>query len=172
MKTLLLISVFTSCFSAYYGTNTHKAPDSSVVLELEGKVLNCPEKSKDPCKVYLLLSNKIIDSADLSGKHKRFSFLLNKNRFYTVKMSMPGHLDKLICIDTKNSSLPIEADLHKFSFETSLLPNDPALHISSELTDLPIAIIYYVQKFSRFDYNKEYTNNRKRDLQLAATNSR
>jgi hypothetical protein len=170
MKTNLLTTVFIICASALYGNSAiQPEPDSAAVLELQGKILNSPDKGPAACRIYLLSHNKVIDSVVLRNGKKKFSFFLSKDNYYTLKMSMPGFLDKLLCVDTKNSSQPVDADLYSFSFETSLYVNDPAVYTDNDLADFPIAIIYFDTRFKRFAYNKEYTNSLRRDLHLATS---
>jgi hypothetical protein len=92
-------------------------PDTTLCLEIEGKVLNSDQDGSD-CKVELLLGENVVDSIILKGKRRKFSFQFKKNEHYTIRISKPGFTSKSVCVHT-NMQEPAEDLLYEFYFETT-----------------------------------------------------
>jgi hypothetical protein len=138
-------------------------------LKIEGKLLNEIEKGTNNPKIELICDNQVIDSVYLRKGKKKFSFILKSDKYYTIKINLDNHLNKLVCVDTRNVKINSGDDLYGFSFETTLIHQNLSNHINQQFANTPIAIIYFNNKLSKFDYNKEYTNKLKRDMQLSSS---
>jgi hypothetical protein len=161
-------SIITLAFVFYMAAAAGNGPDSSYCLEISGKILNAGEAGNQPCKVELYCMNRVIDSAMLKESRKKFRFYLRRNQYYTIRITMENHMNKLICVDTQNAPNPVEEDLFYFSFETSLLDNERAARLNKDVAEMPVAILYFDARHDRFDYNKAYTSNIKREMYLTA----
>ncbi len=131
-------------------------------LELNGKT---PFKKGEPYKVELIYYNTTIDTVVVENR-KGFVFNLNKNAFYTIKISREGYLPKLVSIDTHIPDSRYNKGLYKFEFSTDLFDNS----VKSEATEFPIAIIAYNKKAREFNYNERYTSNIKAEIKADITN--
>ena len=131
--------------------------DSLTVLEVEGKLIT-PGSSYT---VELITNNGEIDTILVNNKNK-FKFLLNKDSYYVIRISMTGYISKMVSVNTE---ILAETDgLYRFMFETSLLKEAAAVHLNKDVTDMPIAIIYFDHDANNFVYSKKYTDNLKKEL--------
>lgn len=138
--------------------------DTLHCLEMEGKVLNALSGKSKECKIELLCYNKVIDSLVLKNRHRKFRFYLKKNSYYAIRISKPGYLTRLICVDTKVPYYP-EA-LYRFAFTTELMDMESARRINQDVLDFPIAFVYFNVKRGYFHYYKKYTSEMKKELAM------
>lgn len=154
--TVLLFTILLFGNSNCYSQND---TDSLICLEIKGKVINVGSKSGDTYKAELIYYNTVIVKEDISVS-KSFKYNLKKDAIYTVRISKPGFITKLISIYTK---LPKEHDeLYRLDFETELIGGHKAKKLNADALDFPITIIYYDDKANWFYFNEEYTSNIKR----------
>ena len=155
--TVLLFTILIFDNTTCYSQNSNS--DSLICLELKGKITNIGSKSKDSYKAELIYYNTVIVKEDIDVT-KTFKYELKKDAIYTVRISKPGYITKLISIYTK---LPEEHDeLYKLDFETELIAEHKAKKLNADALDFPITIIYYDDKANWFYFNEEYTSNIKR----------
>ena len=153
---IILFSLLFLANNGYSQTNIH---DSLICLELKGKITNLGSKSDDTYKVELIYYNTVANAENINI-NKGFKYELKKNAIYTIRISKPGYITKLISIYTK---LPEEHDeLYKLDFETELIAEHKAKKLNAEALDFPVTIIYYEDKANWFYFNEEYTSNIKR----------
>jgi len=131
-------------------------------LELNGKI---PFKKGKPYKVELIYYNTTIDTA-LVGDRKGFVFNLNKNAYYTIKISREGYLPKLVSIDTHLPQSKYNKGFYTFEFSTDLFDHT----VKSDATEFPITIISYNKTKKAFDYNERYTSNIKAEIKADIKN--
>ena len=140
----------------------HRAkPDTSLCLELEGRVENAHEGDSD-CKVELIVDDKVVDSLVLTGFKTKFRFNLKRNCHYTLRLSKPGYVSRDICVHTRISAQ--YRDTYKFIFETKLLPVREKTAPHAVDNGFPVAKIYFHEKKGCFYYSKNYNMAHKRDL--------
>ncbi|MBI3521151.1 MAG: hypothetical protein HY062_17555 [Bacteroidetes bacterium] len=133
--------------------------DSSVCLEIKGKVLNVGNKSSDTYKAELIYYNNVINNETISAT-KSFKFDLKRDAIYSIRISKKGFITKLISIYTR---IPEdETNVYRLDFETELIEEHLSKKLDADALDFPITIIYYDEKADSFYYNEEYTNNIKR----------
>jgi hypothetical protein len=155
--TVLLFTVLLFGNSNCYSQNNDA--DSLICLEIKGKVTNVGSKSGDTYKAELIYYNTVIVKEDISVS-KSFKYDLKKDAIYTVRISKPGFITKLISIYTK---LPEEHDeLYRLDFETELIWEHKTKKLNADALDFPITIIYYDDKANWFYFNEEYTSNIKK----------
>jgi hypothetical protein len=138
--------------------------DTNSCLEIDGKIINAAEGIDGTCTVELICANITVESSILKDGKKKFRFILKKNQTYSIRLSKKGYVSKLISV---NTTIPNDFDeIYKFSFETKLAENTNSARSNKEVSDFPIAIIYFDQKKDCFDYNKEYTSRIKKELAM------
>jgi len=147
----------------YAGNGKKPASDTTVCLEISGRVLNLNRKMKVPYKVELISANKVIDSIFINDKNE-FRFNLNRNTHYAVRITKKGYVTRLVSIYTdipeKNLSL------YRFQFDTELIEKSSSKKLDSDALDFPIAVISFHPELNCFYYNEEYTADIKRQLYL------
>jgi hypothetical protein len=155
----VMITVLISLFNTNIKANSLFKPgyDSLTVLEVEGKLLN----PAGGYTVELVSNSGHIDTLVVNSRNK-FRFLLNKDSYYTIRLSMQGHVTKLVSVNTEIFD---ETDgLYRFTFETTLLKEEALVHLNKDVTDMPIAIIYFDHDSNNFVYSKKYTENLKKEM--------
>lgn len=164
-KTLISTFVLAICFQSSFA-QVYPIKESITkpvtCLELNGKI---PFKKGNPYKVELIYYNTTIDVVVVENK-KGFVFNLNKNAYYTIKISREGYLPKLVSIDTHLPESRYNKGFYKFEFSTDLFENN----IKSEATEFPITIISYNKTKKEFDYNERYTSNIKAEIKADIKN--
>jgi hypothetical protein len=137
-------------------------PDTlSRCLQIEGRVSHFDKSYRGNIKVELISNNKVVSALQLSDKHD-FRFMLNKDTHYAIRISKPGHVSRIISIYT---NLPEEdKGLHRFSFDTELIPVHKAQGLDKDALDFPIAVVSYDHELNDFYYNEEYTAHIKKQL--------
>jgi hypothetical protein len=154
MKTMrLLLILSTLLLSLSVDANRDKKtisspkPDTTLCLEIEGKVLNS-DQDGTASKVEVFLGDKLVDSVILKGKHRKFSFQFKKNQHYTIRISKAGFMSKSICVHT-NMQEAVEELLYEFYFETTLVYAKP------DAVELPpVATIYFNPNRNCFYYTR------------------
>ena len=155
----ILITLFSVLLISFEAYSQKAEPDSSICLEISGKILNIGSKANDTYKMELIYYNTVVNN-EIINASKPFKFSLKKDAIYTIRVSKVGFITKLISIYT---NLPPEHDeLYKLDFETELIPEHKSKKLNSEALDFPITIIYYDDKANWFYFNEEYTSNIKR----------
>ena len=153
---ILLFSLLFLAIKGYSQTNIH---DSLICLEIKGKITNLGSKSDDAYKVELIYYNTVAIAEQLNV-NKSFKYELKKDAIYSIRISKPGYITKLISIYTR---IPEKHDeLYRLDFETELIEERKSKKLNSEALDFPITIIYYDEKANWFYFNEEYTSNIKR----------
>ena len=142
-----LVLLFNLSIDASKGEKFPPKTDTTLCLEIEGKVHNS-DQDGTPCKVQVLLGDKVVDSVLLTGKHRKFSFQFRKNEHYTIKISKPGFMSKSSCVHTNMQDQP-EDLLYEFYFETTLVYSKP-----NDVEMPPVATIYFNSKRNCFYYTR------------------
>ncbi len=174
MKTSIITTAFVLCLGLFNAKsandNHHKTKfDSLSCLQIEGKVLNADEGEDGECLVELITLNDGIDSIVLKEGRKKFKFVLEKNSYYAIRVSKKGYISKLVSVNTE--ILTEDEGVHRFVFETTLIKEAALKRLNKDVIDFPVAIIHFDYELDDFSYNKEYTDNMKRELHQLPTNN-
>jgi hypothetical protein len=123
-------------------------------LEISGKVMGADQPNRQ-LHVYLIEENRVIDSA-LAEAGAEFSFRLQKNRYYAIRIRQEGCVPRLVSISTY---LPadVREKLFRFHFDLYPLAVEDSSEEISDVLDFPIALIKYDEVKAYFDYNAQYT---------------
>ena len=138
---------FFCCISNFaYGTDTSPEPDSTVCLEIEGKVSNA-DQNDTPCKIQIIVDNLVVDSIILKNGKRKFNYLFNRNLHYTNRIIKEGFQSKSICVHT---NMPLNNGLvYEFYFETTMFFTKP-----DAVEQAPIATIYFNARKNCFYYTR------------------
>jgi hypothetical protein len=168
--TTAVLFIATAIFSNQLSANNHPRLkyDSTSCLQIEGRILNAEENDGE-CTVELIDNeNQICDSVLLKEGKTRFAFVLQKNKYYAIRITKKGFINKLI---TVNTEMLVESDgIHKFNFETKLMHKAALKRINADVVDFPVAIIHFDYENDCFGYNKEYTDSIKKELFASTAN--
>ena len=157
--TFFIMSLFSLMFLAIKGYGQTNIHDSLICLEIKGKITNLGSKSDDTYKVELIYYNTVAIAENLNVS-KSFKYDLKKDAIYSIRISKPVYITKLISIYTKIPEKHHE--LYRLDFETELIEERKAKKLNADALDFPITIIYYDDKANWFYFNEEYTSNIKR----------
>jgi hypothetical protein len=164
--TTLLLSISLSFVSAdLKSENGHKVKyDSLSCLLIEGRV-SSDNEDEGEFVIELITSDGMIDSLLLKEGKKKFKFVLSKDAYYALRISKKGYISKFISVNTE---IDIEPEgIYKFNFEISLLREEALTRLNDDAIDFPVAIVHFDYENDCFAYNKEYTNNLKKELYKA-----
>lgn len=161
MKNAILIPVFLMLLGTgnFYSANRS---DSVVCLQLEGIIENANDLPGSDCVVEIITPDGKIDTLILKEGKKKFRYFLEKNRYYSLRITKPGYIGTLICVNTFMQKEP--EGLYRFEFTTTLIHNKIISQLNKEAMDFPIAIIYFDHKTSCFSYDKKYTLTAKKEM--------
>lgn len=152
----LLTLPFNSIHSAPKKPALVSATDSSSCLKISGRVTLDKKLIKGKYKVELMRYNTVIDSAIVKD-NRSFTFVLNKNSSYLIKLSKKGHMTRYISVCTNMNDAQKQNEIHTLFFEAELLGVKEALSLDHEALELPIAIISFNKNTKKFSHNKGYT---------------
>ena len=130
--------------------------DSVECLEIFGKFDTSVREFDGFYNVKLILENKVV-ATETVGIKKGFSFVLLKNKYYTIKIEKEGYISRLFSVSTKIGSSLNEQNTYVFSFETTLLSQDLTGRFEDDNVDFPFALISYNKTCDCFEHSKEYT---------------
>jgi hypothetical protein len=134
--------------------------DSTDCLEIAGMV-TINDKPQTDVKVQLWLGNEKIDSLDLKKEFK-FRFILKRESVYSIVVSRPGFLNRIVSISTKLPKDVSTESLFRFSFEMELIPEGGAQ--DPFYADFPSANISYNPVIDGFENDDKYSKNIKKAM--------
>lgn len=136
--------------------------DTTLCLEIDGKVLNSEDGEEPECYVELICDNEVRQALTLREGKRRFRFLLDKNTAYAIRISKKGFVTRIISVNTE--VLTANEGIHRFSFETSLLSETLGAKLNQEVIDFPVTLIHFDYESETFTHNIEYTNYIRKEL--------
>jgi hypothetical protein len=170
LAALMAITIAPTCFGQNYnsmGLNKGEH-DSTICLEINGRILKNSKGSNKVYKVELIENNEVIETVTKKD-NKEFSFILKKDSYYAIKIHKAGYAPKLISICTKIPEARYNDRFYSFSFKTELFTIEESEKLDEESRDFPIAIVSFNKQKKGFDYNERYTSNIKKSLSADAS---
>ena len=154
---------FAFTFNTKAQTNSYKIKfDSLSCLLLEGRIMNASDGIDGVCLIELVSANEVLESITLKEGKNKFKFALNKNTFYSVRVSKVGFATKLISVNTE---MLVESEgVHIFKFETSLMKDKIAAKLNQDILDFPVTIIHFDYEMDCFTHSTAYTAYIKKEL--------
>lgn len=161
-KNILLVIMWMLSFSAVMaGDNKQKAD--------QGKAPDCLEICASAVidKVFqtgltikLYCGSKEIVRID-STEYEKIYFTLQRGQYYTIEISKPGYVSRLVGISTTiPGSVPLKP-IFRFEYEVEMLKEADAGN--DFYLDFPVALVSYNSKSECFEHNKKYTTFIKRE---------
>jgi hypothetical protein len=142
--------------------------DAEHYLELRGKILEWKGEQRDEDKppldsavVQVINQQNVVCLEGLSDSKGRLVFKLPLGRSFTVSISKPGFVKKLIRVETY---VPAE-DRKAFTFTVNVDIFEKIEKLDVSVLSRPISRIRYRPLSKDFDYDKEYTGKVNGDLQ-------
>ena len=136
--------------------------DSLSCLLIDGRINNADEGMDETCLVELICDNEVVSTITLKEGKKNFRFVLEKNKYYGIRMSKEGYIAKLLSINTDLVTQTYA--LYGFEFETGLIKNGAIKAFNEDALDFPVAIIAFDYDKDEFSYNEEYTTYIKKEI--------
>jgi hypothetical protein len=159
LKRTLLIVFFGFFASASFGSIIAKQ-DSMDCLEISGMV-TINGKPQSDVMVKLWFENEQISTIDLKKQFK-FKFILKKNAAYSIIVSRPGFITRLVSISTKLPNDVSTESLFRFYFELELIPEKDSK--DPFYADFPTANISYNPLKDAFENDDKYSKNIKKAM--------
>lgn len=171
MKTFnyFLIALFVLTFNKSFSFVNRKdsireksKADSLICLEINGRISILDDPKATTYTAELIEGNTVIDVITKKD-NKSFTFFLEKNRYYAIRIVKAGYAPKLISINT-NIANKFTDELYSFRFETELFTEEEFTVLDKDAQDFPIAVVVFDEQKKAFDYNDKYTGNIKKCL--------
>jgi len=155
IKNVIIPALLILPFFVWGYKDKEKKPSGKVCLEISGRVAQA-YKSAEKARVYLVEENTIIDSFLVDGG-QIFTFSLEKNRYYSIRIKQWGFVPRLVSISTWLPSVLKEEKTYKFHFDLFQLQEEELSTEQGDLLDFPVAIVCFDRMKGYFDYNAGYT---------------
>jgi len=115
---------------------------------------------------------KVFDDNDCSSEYKtkwngKFIFIASCEKYYTLQFEKEGYVTKRIVIKTEDTR-NLDFVTKTYKFDVSLVKKEQGVDYSSH--DFPIAILELNPHNREFEFNKEYTKNRLKDIVVNSDN--
>ncbi|MES2761886.1 MAG: hypothetical protein V4677_06755 [Bacteroidota bacterium] len=127
-------------------------------LKVTGLVLDEKNYAVDGVEVRLFKQNDELEQIEITSVEHHdhnFSFTLEANEYYTVKVSKPGFVERWVVFYTTLPENVSFKSLFNFEFEVVLFKEKK---MDDYYLDFPIGIIHYNEKSKSFESSIEYTN--------------
>lgn len=134
--------------------------ESKECLKVKGIAVADGDKYIDSVEVRLLEKNEEMEWIEVTNvpyHDHSFYFTLETNKYYTIEVSKPGYIKRLIAISTYLPTNISLKPIFEYSFEVELFKEKKG--IDDYYLDFPIAIISFNKQKGVFDNNHRYTHN-------------
>ena len=130
-------------------------------LAIDGKVEK-DAKRLDGAVVTLLKNGSEKEKINTSSTGK-FMFKLEPDADYTIKISKPGHVSKLLSVNTRNVP-PEEAVKEGYVFPISVTLFEEVANLDVSILNQPIGKLFYSKADQNFDFDEAYTKSMQAQL--------
>lgn len=137
----------------------HKLP----LLEVTGKIKRPALAQTNFYQVELIEGNQVIETITCDDK-KDFTFYLQEDKYYAIKIYKKGYAPKLISLNTNYSKTTYSDWRYQLEFTAELITESEYAVLDPEAKEFPAAVIEYNHKKAIFNYSEEYTKNIKRAM--------
>ncbi len=153
LKTLVAITSLTFASNTVMAKNVKSQPQEFVV---NGIIVKTNNKLDSKCKVELFNENQLV-SETIIKMDKPFEYKLEKNVWYTIRVTKEGFLPLTISFNTEVGSEEIVNNM--FYFETELIEMADAKFLNPDLIDFPVGVVAFNKDSKKFEARDVYTNN-------------
>ena len=140
--------------STLIGKNKQTSTTDFVV---NGLIIKTEKKLDSKCKLELFCENNLIESS-LTNLNKPFEYKLQKNHWYTIRVTKEGFLPLLISFNTEVENGEVITEGF-FQFETELISLEQAKYMDKDLIDFPVGLVAYNKETKAFEARDQYTTN-------------
>jgi hypothetical protein len=161
MKTLIKALLITSLtFPTLLTAQKNPKRDSTITIEcLKVKGLALDERSFaiDGAEIRLFRQNDLMEQIEVTNVEHHdhnFTFTLETNGYYTIKVSKPGYVERWIVVRTNLPGTLEVPTLFNFEFVVVLFKEK---QMDDYYLDFPIAFVSYNQQKHVFESNVKYT---------------
>lgn len=155
-KTLILVFLAPSFVYAF--TSEVKDTVKSIeCLKIVGLAIDEKNIAIDGVEVRLFKKNDMMEQIEITSvehHNHNFTFTLEENEYYTVKVSKPGYVERWVVFYTDLPSKLCVKNLFIYEFEVILFKEKK---IDDYYLDFPIALIHFNEKKLCFENNNNYT---------------
>jgi hypothetical protein len=140
-----------------------------VCLEILGIAVGQNKLPIDGVEVRLFKENEELEWNEITSvvyHEHSFVFKLEADQYYTIEISKPGYIKRLVGVSTKLPSNVSCKELFYHEFEITLVKEKTGL--DDYYLDFPIALIRYDAKREVFDNNYSYTRHIKTKINESA----
>lgn len=169
-STLFTASLFLSSKASFEKNTITDSVKSSTCLEVLGIAIDEGGKPIDGAEIKLFKENDELEWSEITSvfyHEHSFVFNLDVDGYYTIEITKPGYIKRLIGISTKLPSNVSYEEIFHHEFEVTLLQEKT--EISDYYLDFPVAIIKYDPKRDVFDNNYVYTTHIKTKMKETVT---
>ena len=167
--TVMVLFASTSIYSSNQDKkDSLKTDDSKVCLEIIGMAINEKNEPMDEVSVKLFQENEEMECVEVTCVNyhdHNFVFNLNSDKYYTIEISKPGYVTRLVAIST---TLPQDVNpepIFKYAFDIMLYKEKKG--VEDYYLDFPIALIGYNSKHDVFENHDAYTQHIKSKIKHA-----
>lgn len=172
MKLIMKMMVFGIVFFTnvgYINVNNKSKMEDNYCLEIIGIALDEKNQAINGVQVSLLKKNEEMEWVEVTSvKHHdhNFKFILEANEYYTIEVSKPGYVKRLITVSTILPANVALKPLFSFGFEVVMFKEKAG--VDDYYLDFPIALIGYNPKTEVFENNYSYTYHIKNKIKESA----
>lgn len=163
--TLIVVGTIFITSVGYININEKNKYNESKCLEVIGVALNEKNEVVDGVEVKLFKKNEEMEWIEITSvpyHNHSFKFILDENEYYTIEVSKPGYVKRLIIVSTQLPQNVNPKPLFTFGFEVVLFKE--VKEADDYYLDFPIALIGYDAKNKVFDNHYNYTYHIKKNI--------
>jgi len=142
-----------------------KSLSSNECISIIGIAVNEKNEPIEGVEIKLYKENEELEWAEVTTvayHDHNFKFVLDVNQYYTIEISKPGYLKRLVAVST---NLPSNVSITPlFIFEFDIVLSKEKKGTDDYYHDFPIAIISYDLKSEVFENNNKYTDHIKKKI--------
>ena len=168
--TLLLTSIISiSSINSYAGNRVKTdSTGSKECLEIVGIAIGENNEAINGVQVKLYKENDELEWNEITSvsyHDHNFSFKLNANEYYTIEVSKPGFVTRLVGVSTVIPAGVSLEQIYTFEFDVTLFKEKKG--IDDYYMDFPVALISYDKKKDVFNNDNAYTRHIKTKIKEA-----
>lgn len=129
--------------------------------QFKGKVF-AGSKTAENVLIKVFEDNTCI-STYTTKKNGKFVFIAESEKYYTLQFEKVGFVTKRVIIKTNNTG---ELDYFTKNYKFDISLEKEMENIDYSLHDFPVALIQIGNKLKKFEFNRKYTFNRKKEIEL------
>lgn len=157
-QTMTLGLILISLVSIAHSSEKKDSTAASECLAITGIAVDEKNIAINGAEIKLFKQNEEmewIEVTNVEHHDHNFRFLLNVNEHYSIEISKPGYIKRLISVSTELPSNVSITPIFNYAFEVTLLTEKK--NSDNFYQDFPIALISYNPKTQVFEEHKNYT---------------